>query len=80
MSTGCCEPISSRSDIVLKVSGMSCGHCKGAVEKAVGALPGVSKVEADVENGKVEVSYNPSKVKLNDIKQAIEDAGYDVQE
>ncbi len=75
-----CERISSRSDIVLKVSGMSCGHCKKAVERAVGVLPGVSQVVADVESGKVEVSYNPSEVGLDDIRQAIEDAGYDVQD
>jgi len=64
---------------VLKVAGMSCGHCKAAVEKAVGALPGISKVEAYVKEGKVEVSYDPSKVGLDDIKKAIEDAGYDVE-
>jgi copper chaperone len=58
---------------------MSCGHCKAAVEKAVGALPGVSKVEANVEESKVEISYNPQEVSIDDIKQAIEDAGYDVE-
>jgi len=77
MSDCCKEPI--RTDITLKVKGMSCGHCKKAVETAVGALPGVSKAEAIVDQGKVNVSYDPSKVNLDDIKRAIEDAGYEVE-
>jgi copper chaperone CopZ len=38
--SGSCHEI-----IELKVEGMSCGHCKSAVEKAVSALAGVIKVE-----------------------------------
>lgn len=76
---GCCNgPV--RADVTLKVEGMSCAHCKKAVETAVGALPGVSKTEAIVDQGKVNVSYDASKVRLEDIKKAIEDAGYEVQE
>ena len=33
----------------LAVSGMSCGHCVAAVEKAVSALPGVESVEVSLE-------------------------------
>ncbi|MDI3480500.1 MAG: copper chaperone [Tepidanaerobacteraceae bacterium] len=76
----CCNNESVRSDITLKVEGMSCAHCKKAVETSVGALPGIFKVEAEVSHGKVDVSFDPSKVKLDDIKKAIEDAGYDVKE
>lgn len=32
---------------VLKVQGMSCNHCKMAVEKAVKNLPGVSAAEVE---------------------------------
>lgn len=75
----CCNRGPVRSDIALKVSGMSCGHCKEAVERAIGVLPGISKVEAAVKEGKVEISYDASKVRLDDIIQAVEDAGYDVE-
>lgn len=67
------------STVTLKVSGMSCMHCKHAVESAVKALPGIEKVEAMVKEGKVEVSYDSSQVSLEQIKTAIEDAGYDVE-
>lgn len=67
------------TDATLKVSGMSCMHCKHAVESAVRALPGIEKVEAKVRENKVEVTYDPSQVSLEQIATAIEDAGYDVE-
>jgi copper chaperone len=78
--TKCCDHGSARSDITLKVSGMACDHCKEAVERSIGVLPGVSKVEAKVKKGEVEISYDPSEVNLDDIIQAVEDAGYDVED
>lgn len=75
-----CNCGSVRSDITLNVSGMSCAHCKKAIETSVSILPGVSKVEAHVQDGKVDISFDPSRVSLEDIKKAIEDAGYDVQD
>jgi copper chaperone len=30
--------------IELKVTGMTCGHCEAAVEKALAAVPGVERV------------------------------------
>ncbi|NLV88356.1 MAG: heavy-metal-associated domain-containing protein [Tissierellia bacterium] len=62
----------------LLVEGMSCGHCEMAVKKAVGALEGVESVVVDLGAKKVEVEGE----NLNDnlIKEAIEDAGYDVVE
>ena len=76
----CCDNEPNKSDAVLKVSGMSCGFCKKAIETSIGVLPGVSKVEANVKEGKVDISYCPSKVNLKDIIQAVEDAGYDVKD
>lgn len=32
----------------IKVTGMSCNHCKEAVEKALAALPGVEKASVDL--------------------------------
>ena len=35
----------------LKIEGMMCGHCKMRVEKALGAVDGVSSVEVNLEDG-----------------------------
>lgn len=64
---------------VLNVEGMSCMHCVKSVKSAVGSLPGVKNVDVDLEGQKVSVEFASDKVKLDDIKTAIEDAGYDVK-
>ena len=64
--------------ITVKVSGMSCQHCVKSVTNAVSALPGVSNVNVDLETGNVEVEADLSKTLSEEIKNAIEDQGYDV--
>ena len=36
-------------EIIYTVGGMSCGHCKAAVEEEVGRVPGVESVNADLD-------------------------------
>ncbi|AMY06659.1 copper chaperone [Staphylococcus condimenti] len=62
----------------LKVEGMSCGHCKSAVESAVGKIEGVDNVNASPENDTVDVKFNGEANVLSEIEKAIYDAGYDV--
>ncbi len=66
------------SDTRFNVPDMSCGHCKAAVEGELNKLPGVAGSNADVENGTVEVSYDEGTVSTEQLKGAIEDAGYTV--
>jgi copper chaperone len=60
----------------LKVPDMSCGHCKAAVEGELNKLSGVMYSKADVEKGTVKVSFDDGKVSIEDLKKAIEGAGY----
>ena len=62
-----------------RVEGMSCGHCKAAVEGELGKLPGVERSNADFERGTVEVSYDESRVATGELEGAIEEAGYEVK-
>lgn len=64
------------ANTVLKVEGMSCGHCVNAVEKALEQAGASGKV--DLAGKKVEVQYDETKVSLDSLKAAIEDQGYDV--
>lgn len=63
---------------VLSVKGMSCGHCVKAVETSVGKLDGIQTVSVNLEDAKVEVAFDDSKVQLEVIKETIEEQGYDV--
>jgi copper chaperone len=62
--------------VTLKVEGMSCGHCVNAVENALKQAG--AKGSVDLASGMVTVEYDESKVTLEQLKQAIEDQGYDV--
>jgi copper chaperone len=62
----------------IKVNGMRCGHCKAAVEKALGGVEGVSSVAVDLKEKSVEVQFNSSATNLDAIKEIIEDEGYEV--
>jgi len=61
----------------LSVTGMSCGGCEQNVTDALEALDGVDSVEADNESDTVEVVADES-VSDDEIRTAIEDAGYEV--
>lgn len=58
------------------VEGMSCGHCKAAVEHELNSLSGVERSNADLERGTVEVAYDEARVTTEDIRGAVEEAGY----
>ncbi|MFO7262955.1 MAG: hypothetical protein A6D91_05345 [Bacillaceae bacterium G1] len=64
--------------LVLKVEGMTCNHCKAAVENAVRQLSGVLAAEVDLGRKTVTVQYEPDRVSVEQMKQAIEEEGYDV--
>ncbi|SHJ86208.1 cation transporter [Propionispora hippei] len=63
---------------VITVEGMSCGHCKAAVERAVLALPGVIAATVNLEEKKLALDYDNSRVTLVQIASAIEEEGYTV--
>ncbi len=65
-------------DATFNVRGMSCGHCKAAVEGELNGLPGVERSNAEIGDGTVEVTYDEDRVGADRLVRAIEDAGYTV--
>jgi copper chaperone len=63
---------------IFNVPEMSCGHCKAAVEGELMKLSGVEGSNADFEKGIVEVRYDEDRVTTEELKGAIEEAGYSV--
>jgi Cu+-exporting ATPase len=72
------KEIVNMKQVELKVEGMSCGHCEMSVKKAVNSLSGVSKVDIELDNKKVTVSFDETKLNLETVKNKIDDAGYEV--
>ncbi|MFC9230181.1 heavy-metal-associated domain-containing protein [Streptomyces decoyicus] len=60
-----------------KVTGMTCGHCEGAVSSELGELAGVSSVQAVAATGLVTVT---SKAPLDEdaVRAAVDEAGYEL--
>jgi len=56
------------------VPGVSCGHCKTAIEGEVGAVAGVSQVDVDIDAKLVVVVGGDDDA----VRSAIDDAGYDI--
>jgi len=63
--------------IELQIEGMSCGHCKAAVEKALAGVQGVSRVvEVNIESGRAVVEGEASSEALI---AAITEEGYEAK-
>ncbi|MBZ4687780.1 MAG: copper ion binding protein [Clostridiales bacterium] len=65
--------------LTMDVAGMSCEHCKKAVEEALMTLEGVEKASVDLSKNIVEVNFDTEKTSEEDLKEAITAAGYEVQ-
>ena len=63
-----------------KVSGMSCGHCVKRVKNAVEELPGVERCDVDLNSATMCVGFDGDKVSFEDMKEAVEEAGYELHE
>jgi len=68
------------AQITLKVDGMSCSHCKAAVERALKETSGVREAVVDLGSGVVTVLYDDNKVTRDGLVKAVVDAGYEVPE
>lgn len=61
----------------INIEGMSCGHCVKHVENALMELNGVAKVEVSLQD-KLAIVELSQVVEDSKLKEAIEEAGYDV--
>lgn len=60
-----------------KVTG-NCNMCKARIEKAA-KVEGVNKVSWDSEKQLLTVTYNPEKIKTDDIQKKVAAAGHDTE-
>ncbi|MFC5956536.1 heavy-metal-associated domain-containing protein [Streptomyces sp. NPDC005774] len=62
---------------VYKVSGMSCGHCEGAVSGEISELPGVDSVKAVATTGEVTV-VSAAPLDEEAVRAAVDEAGFEL--
>ena len=66
--------------VTLTAPDISCAHCVTAITGAVGALDGVSHVEAHEATKQVKVEFDPHRVSLAQIAATLDEEGYPVQQ
>ncbi len=64
-------------ELEFNVEGMTCGNCVAHVKKAVEEINGVEAAQVSLEEKKVKIRTN-GQVNPAQIREAIEEAGYDV--
>lgn len=68
------------SSKALKIEGMTCAACAKAVERVTKKLDGVVEANVNFATEKLNITFEPSKVRTSDIKKVIEKAGYKASE
>jgi Cu+-exporting ATPase len=79
------EPIiireeNERREVILQILGMHCAACAITVEKALNTLEGVDSVVVNLATEKARVKYDSRMVSLLDLRQAVRNTGYEVDE
>ncbi|MFL1455035.1 heavy-metal-associated domain-containing protein [Marinobacter sp. GN3S48] len=59
-----------------EVSGMTCGHCTSAIEKAIKTIDPQAEVSTDIENSEITVRSQADEARISG---TIREAGYDNQ-
>jgi copper chaperone CopZ len=62
---------------VYKVTGMSCGHCEGAISAEISEIPGVTSVKAVAASGEVTV-VSTAPLDEQAVRAAVDEAGYEL--
>ena len=64
--------------VVMKVTGMTCGHCKMRVEKIAKEHKGVTHATVDLGGGRLTMKAKEN-VDLNSLKAKLKQAGYEAK-
>ena len=62
--------------IHLRLQGMSCAACAGAIERALQRVPGVQDCSVNFALEQATVQYHPQRTQVQHLQQAVIDAGY----
>lgn len=61
---------------ILRAEGFSCPSCVAKIEKQVGRLEGIEKVEVHFASSRIEVDHDPGVSSVDDLVAAVAKAGY----
>ncbi len=62
--------------VKMPVDGMVCNACQSNVKKTIKSIDGVTDVEVNLEKKFALFTYDPQKVKLEQVQKAVNDKGF----
>ena len=66
--------------VTIRVEGMKCAKCSGAVTKALKATEGVEDAQVDSKKGEAVVKYDEQKLNETKLREVINSTGFKVVE
>ncbi len=63
--------------VKMPVNGMVCNACQSKVKKTIKGVDGVADVEVNLEKKFAVFSYDPEKVKVEQVQKAVKDNGFE---
>jgi copper chaperone len=70
--------MATTEDTILSVPEISCEHCVKTINGALSALPGIERVNTNLDSKTVYLRYDPAQVSMDTIETTLDEAGYTV--
>ena len=68
------EKVADENQVIYRIDGMSCNHCKNSVEKAIRGIEGVEEVEVILGKKEAVVTGTPND---DTVKKVVEELGFE---
>ena len=63
---------------ILNINGMTCMGCVNSIKNVIEKISGVSGADVSLENKQVTIRYDPERTNINQFKDAIVGAGFEI--
>jgi len=63
---------------IIKINGMTCMGCVNSVKNVLEKIPGVTSADVSLEQKQVSITYDPATAHTDQLKEAIEGAGFEI--
>ena len=65
--------------VIYTAPAISCEHCRRTIESTVGVLAGVQEVHVEISSKRIEVRFDPSQLRGEQIEAVLDEEGYPIQ-
>ena len=66
-------------EVCLKIKGMHCESCSTRLAKVLNNQDGVEEAKVSLEDAKADIKYDENKIGIDELKEAVSDAGYEAE-